>query len=310
MGKVTGVNSPLRLGLVAIAVLLAVVVLAASIYYIVGPVENSPQLAGTSPQLQAVPTPTLRAEQPSVAETFVPRQEATPAPREDNVNLAPSPAFQVDPDIWLDVATQSKYSDPTHVPSTVTGSTPVPKALSVDPIVIHASTAPPTPVEPAVADEPISNVPTVEVGQVVLSTAGKLQASDPAPQIPGGGRDAQVQFKPKKPDLKYPNLGSHLNQLVASVEEGQVTAREAARGAPIHQDDSVAVTIHLSAKADAVVRFLEEKGADPRNVGVDYIEAYVPVTLLGPLSHQPGVTRVREIVPPQPAGPSGGPAPP
>ena len=34
--------------------------------------------------------------------------------------------------------------------------------------------------------------------------------------------------------------------------------------------------------------------------GEDYIEAYVPVTLLGQLSEQPGVTRVREIVPPQP----------
>ena len=35
-------------------------------------------------------------------------------------------------------------------------------------------------------------------------------------------------------------------------------------------------------------------------MGEDYIEAYVPVTLLGLLSEQPGVLRVREIVPPQP----------
>ena len=33
----------------------------------------------------------------------------------------------------------------------------------------------------------------------------------------------------------------------------------------------------------------------------DYIEAYVPVTLLGRVSEQPGVLRVRAIVPPQPA---------
>ena len=50
-----------------------------------------------------------------------------------------------------------------------------------------------------------------------------------------------------------------------------------------------------------MVEFLEDNGGDPRNVGEDYIEAYVPVTLLGELSEQPGVTRVQEIIPPEPA---------
>ena len=40
--------------------------------------------------------------------------------------------------------------------------------------------------------------------------------------------------------------------------------------------------------------------ATPRKVGEDYIEAYVPVILLGQLSQQPGVIRVREIIPPEP----------
>ena len=110
---------------------------------------------------------------------------------------------------------------------------------------------------------------------------------------------------PEKGPLKYPNLGSHLNQLVASVEEGRATAQQAAEGASIYSDESIAVTIHLSANVDDVVRFLEDNGGDPRNVGEDYIEAYVPVTLLGSVSQQPGVLRVREIVPPQPAGQPG-----
>ena len=55
----------------------------------------------------------------------------------------------------------------------------------------------------------------------------------------------------------------------------------------------MAVTIHLSGNMDDVVQFLEDNGGDPRNVGEDYIEAYVPVALLGQLSEQPGVTRVR-----------------
>ena len=106
---------------------------------------------------------------------------------------------------------------------------------------------------------------------------------------------------PDKGELNYPNLGSHLDQLVTSVEEGQATSLDAAGYTPVHSGASVAVTIYLSGNVDDVVTFLEENGGDPRNVGEDYIEAYVPVTLLGQLSQQPGVARVREIVPPQPA---------
>ena len=105
---------------------------------------------------------------------------------------------------------------------------------------------------------------------------------------------------PDKGELNYPNLGSHLDQLLTSVEEGQATSLDAAGYTPVHSGASVAVTIYLSGNVDDVVTFLEENGGDPRNVGEDYIEAYVPVTLLGQLSQQPGVVRVREIVPPQP----------
>ena len=114
------------------------------------------------------------------------------------------------------------------------------------------------------------------------------------------GDDSQHPI-PEKPELTYPNLGSALDQLVAGVEEGKTSAREAAGEASVNEGKSVAVTIHLSGSVDEVVSFLEDNGGSPRNVGEDYIEAYVPVTLLGKLSEQPGVLRVREIVPPQPA---------
>ena len=78
-------------------------------------------------------------------------------------------------------------------------------------------------------------------------------------------------------------------------------ARAASKDAPVSQEEAVAVTIYLSGNVDEVVRFLEDNGGSPRNVGEDYIEAYVPLTLLGPVSEQPGVIRVREIIPPQPA---------
>ena len=114
-----------------------------------------------------------------------------------------------------------------------------------------------------------------------------------------GDEEDQFQVSEKK-DLKYPNLGSHLSDLVAWVEDGEAPAGEAAEEASIHREESVAVTIHLSDNVAEVVTFLEDNGGDPRNVGEDYIEAYVPVALLGPVSEQPGVIRVREIVPPEP----------
>ena len=83
------------------------------------------------------------------------------------------------------------------------------------------------------------------------------------------------------------------------METGQTTAQEAAEEAAVHSGVLVAVTIYLSGGVDEVVTFLEESGGDPRNVREDYVEAYVPVTLLGLASEQPGVLRVREIVQPE-----------
>ena len=115
----------------------------------------------------------------------------------------------------------------------------------------------------------------------------------------GDGGDSQFSI-PEKTELKYPTLGSTLDRMAATVEEGELSAKETAKDAPVSRDESVAVTIYLSGNVDEVVSFLEDNGGDPRNVGEDYIEAYVPVTLLGPVSEQPGVMRVREIVPRQP----------
>ena len=106
---------------------------------------------------------------------------------------------------------------------------------------------------------------------------------------------------PAKPTLAYPNLSTHLNHLAESYGSGQMSQGQAAGEAPVHSGGSVAVTIHLDGHVSDVEAFLEDNGGDVRNVGVDYIEAYVPVDLLGLLSQQPGVTQVQEIIPPRPA---------
>ena len=117
--------------------------------------------------------------------------------------------------------------------------------------------------------------------------------------VSADGEGDQV-ILPEKTAEKYPKLGSALNEVVSTTGKVPATSKLAAGSAPLFQEDSVAVTIHLSGHVDEMVTFFEENGGDPRNVGEDYIEAYVPVTLLGSVSERPGVLRVREIVPPQP----------
>ena len=157
-----------------------------------------------------------------------------------------------------------------------------------------------TTIEAATPTPPRTSKATPErTGEIQASDNDSKDTSDSVQRSGGTGGDDQALPIPDKGELKYPNLGSRLDELVASVEAGQTTAQEAAEEAAVHSGALVAVTIYLSGGVDEVVAFLEENGGDPRNVGEDYVEAYVPVTLLGPVSEQPGVLRVREIVPPE-----------
>ena len=175
----------------------------------------------------------------------------------------------------------------------------------------QAPSEPTTPVAVPLAELPQVDVPVetarpVQSSLVVQQSGVETHDSDQGRGLtakPAVSGDVDGQFIiPEKTELKYPNLGSSLDQMAATVEEGELSAREAAKDAPVSQEESVAVTIYLSGNVDEVVGFLEDNGGSPRNVGEDYIEAYVPVPLLGQVSEQPGVIRVREIIPPQPAG--------
>ena len=180
-------------------------------------------------------------------------------------------------------------------------STPVPPNTPGTEVTVRAGskasgTAMPTttPVPKAASDA------SEKTREIPATVNGRADPSESIRLRDGPGGDDQSLPIPDKGELKYPNLGSRLDGLVASVEAGQATAAEAAADTPVHSGESVAVTIHLSGSVDEVVAFLEENGGDPRNVGEDYIEAYVPLPLLGPVSERPGVIRVREIVPPEP----------
>ena len=86
-------------------------------------------------------------------------------------------------------------------------------------------------------------------------------------------------------------MGSKLDDLIARVQAGEISAEDAAREAPLHRGHSIGVAIHLSGNVGGVARFLEANGASNVAARDDYIEAYVPVLLLGEASEQPGVVR-------------------
>ena len=132
---------------------------------------------------------------------------------------------------------------------------------------------------------------------VTLTITLAISLGVATPNVYGDDEDSPPAL-PEKLELKYPNLGSNLDQLAASVKKGKTSAKEAAEDKPVHRKASIAVTIYLSGNVDNVVKFLEDNDGSARNVGEDYIEAHVPVSLLGLVSEQPGVIRVREIVPP------------
>ena len=106
------------------------------------------------------------------------------------------------------------------------------------------------------------------------------------------------EMVPLPPKPTYPRLDSQLNRMVERI--GQVSPQMLAYDAPLYQGASVAVTVRLSDNASSTAEFLTNGGATVANVGVDYIEAYVPVTLLVPLAERDEVLRVDTIIPPQP----------
>ena len=138
----------------------------------------------------------------------------------------------------------------------------------------------------------LTNSNDASAQQAIAATATPTPAAS-TPEIPP---------VPPKRTPPLGNLDSMLSQLAARVQDGYSTAHDAASQAPMSADDSVAVTFYLNGDTAPLLTFLRANGGDPRNIGDDYVEAYVPVALLAEASEQPNVVRVQAIVPPQPAG--------
>lgn len=125
---------------------------------------------------------------------------------------------------------------------------------------------------------------------------------------------ASGQTNPAQPKLPlwlkgypYPRLSSDLERAVYLYENGELTEAEAAAEFDDYQGTAVLVVVNLLADGDtdAVVAWLKSKGITPTHVYKgeefpDQITTYVPISLLGALSQQPGVHDVYAPLPFQP----------
>ena len=221
----------------------------------------------------------VKTKEPTPAPT--PTQTPTPVPTPDPT-AAPIPIVSPTP-----MATPVPTPDPTAAPIPIVSPTP-----TATPVPTPDPTATPAPVPgPTVA--PIT-------GERAIPTPGTTPT-------PATGQVPIIQINiPKKTELKHPKAETKLNELVARVQSGEISAEEAAQEAPLHQGESVGVTIYLSGNEDAVISFLEANGASNVTLREDYIEAFVPVILLGETSEQSGVLSVELIqLPESPQSSSG-----
>ena len=132
---------------------------------------------------------------------------------------------------------------------------------------------------------------------------GGVPTPTPAPEIePHNEQVPPLEGKLHPP--KYDGMAYLLNEIVRQYENGALTARAAAKQAPLHREQSVAVTFHIE---EDYVRdiwdYLQANDIPAREPLEDehFIEAEVPVSLLALASELPGVIVVKPIVPPQPA---------
>ncbi len=141
-------------------------------------------------------------------------------------------------------------------------------------------------------DPTITPTPTATATPTPTNTPTPTATATPTPVITQG-------FPiPDEEELESPELGSFLDDLVSRVEAGDITEEEAAGEAPISRGKAVFVAIHFSENADGIVRFLAGHNVEPRHVGEDSIEAFVPVRLLREIAKMDGVLYFENIIPP------------
>lgn len=130
------------------------------------------------------------------------------------------------------------------------------------------------------------------IATLVIGLPSVVSVAYADPGVPESPPNQPPDLPSEKP--QHERLDSHLNELVDRI--GSTGTLDIAGNAPISVGDLVATTIRMSHNVSGTVEFLKSVGAIVANMGIDYIEAYTPVTVLSPLSERDGVLNVRTIM--------------
>ena len=137
------------------------------------------------------------------------------------------------------------------------------------------------------------------VAQSVPADDGSLPA---AQQESGDADPTEPPPPPTVPTPSYPKIRSSLQSEVVEFEEAQAAASgTSGQSDSAPEDTAVLVSIFLSGNKAEVAAWLRSKGITPEHADdpdISGLDAYVPLSLLGELSQQDGVTGIQR--PPQP----------
>ena len=162
---------------------------------------------------------------------------------------------------------------------------------------------------PHLEDDPGSSLPTRDKGVGGGMWGDAPRIPDEGLSVAAGGSGDAPQI-PEKPPQRFANLTSDLDGIAKDVDDGVFSVDSLAESALLYEraagDDgqsgadktSVGVTIYALEDIGAASDFLKRNGVAVRRQGETYLEAYVPVGLLGQASLQPDVIRVEPIVGP------------
>ena len=142
-------------------------------------------------------------------------------------------------------------------------------------------------------------------GPVAQPAPAEGNALPPAQQEGEAATPTEPPPPPIVPTPTYPKIKYGLQRDVVQFEEAQAAARgTSGQSDSAPEDTAVFVSIFLSGNKAEVAAWLRSKDITPR--GADYphtvnLQAVVPLSLLGELSQQDGVTGIERPLQPEPA---------
>ncbi|MEX2314106.1 MAG: S8 family serine peptidase, partial [Thermomicrobiales bacterium] len=144
------------------------------------------------------------------------------------------------------------------------------------------------------ARRPLALVAVLALLLTAITPALALGPLSPGFDESGNGFELNL----RSASLKHPTLDSKLAGLVNDVNASNLSESAIARKAVVSRGTSVAVNVFVAGDPAETAAWLTAHSAEVDGVGVEMIEAYVPVAQLEALGGLAGVLAVRSTIPP------------